>query len=64
MTYAYYQENKDDLYKQVYSLRYSSNDIKSLNNIINNTLSIGQELKIPRWIFNKTKNIIKYHYMW
>ena len=38
----------DSLYQIAKKYNTTVNDIKSLNNLISNTLSIGQELKIPR----------------
>ena len=38
----------DSLYQIAKQYNTTVNDIKSLNNLISNTLSIGQELKIPR----------------
>jgi len=54
---VYTVKKGDSLYQIAKIYNTTTNEIKSINNLTSNLLSIGQQLKIPRWIFYIYLNI-------
>jgi len=61
---TYIVKSGDSLYQIAKKYNVTVDELKELNNLTTNLLSINQQIKIPRWIFSKLLNIIKYHYKW